>query len=416
MENNRIIKYFFKIGNKVFYITDDNNTLNEETIMTKDMKSNYFEMFNNYDDLTLEELIKFKNDFNQWHDETKETINYKKYYNHNSAVRLFFLSKSKRSIMSLETESITYKEFNFFEKCYNAGLMFFDAKYKDIKTNCYGYDFSSFYPNMLLKILLPKKQGKRYKLSHLDFNNISYGIYHVKITCDDERFKKLFSFSKHNYYTHNCLKFAYKNKDEFNINIELIIDENYNALIYNENKLINSSDVFKNWFTYLRNLKTQFPKNRLVKHLLSSLWGSLCQFNKMFFNEEEFENLDVSKLSDDEPTEYKLLERKDYYNGDNIKTSYHCIPTKQPYKNIFDDSNSDGNLARLKPFLVSFARCYIAKIIMKEKILDNVIRIHTDGIILNKEHDFTHLKYHPISELKSTGDIIFKNVNNYKKV
>ena len=53
---------------------------------------------------------------------------------------------------------------------------------------------------------------------------------------------------------------------------------------------------------------------------------------------------------------------------------------------------------------------------MTENILDKVVRIHTDGIVLNKEHDFTHIKYHPTPEDKTTGKMIFKNVINYEKL
>jgi protein-tyrosine-phosphatase len=42
----------------------------------------------------------------------------------------------------------------------------------------------------------------------------------------------------------------------------------------------------------------------------------------------------------------------------------------------------------LKPFITSFARCKTARTINDNNLIDNVVRIHTDGIVLDKEFDF----------------------------
>ena len=43
---------------------------------------------------------------------------------------------------------------------------------------------------------------------------LKYGIYHIKITCDNKNFKKIFSFSSDNHYTHYSVNFCLK----YNIN------------------------------------------------------------------------------------------------------------------------------------------------------------------------------------------------------
>lgn len=408
MKNTR---YFYNCGGKIVSISDDSNEVTEESIKSKDIFNNkYFELFKGYE-MDKSNLIQYKEDFNKWAKEIHPIVDYKKYFNHDSAVRMVFQSKSKSKINSLNLDDITFKEFTFFENCPNSGLMSFDDNFKDLEINAHGYDFSAFYPNMLLKIKLATKQGKRKKLKSIEnYGNLAYGIYRVKITSDDKRFRKVFMFSKSNYYTHYSLQFAYKYKDEFNINFELIKDGDYNALIYDDEKLVDSKDVFSYWFNTLQSLKVKFPKNKLVKHLMSSLWGSLTSFKRECFEDDAIDNLDISELSDPDTTEYKILEEKRYADTSKEKgyrTVYYLIKSEKPYKD---------NLARLKPFLVSYCRAYVGELIMNEEILDNVVRIHTDGIVLNAPHDFTHLNYYPKPEDKTTGKMKFKNVIFYDKI
>ena len=43
---------------------------------------------------------------------------------------------------------------------------------------------------------------------------------------------------------------------------------------------------------------------------------------------------------------------------------------------------------RIKSFLTSYCRCKIANIILDNDFIENVIRIHTDGIVLDKPFNF----------------------------
>lgn len=405
-------RYYYQEADKIYSITDNDDTIVKETIKDKEHnKYNYFELQKDYE-CTLESLKQYREDFNRWCDEIKEDIDYKSCYGHGYAVKRVFNSKSTNIIKSLDLDVINYTEFYFYERCANSGLMSFDEAYKDIEIDCYGYDYSAFYPNNLLKIYVPTKKGNRKKFKSIDYENLQFGIYHVKITSDDKRFNKIFMFSRHNYYTHYSINFAYKYKDEFNIKLELIIDGNYNALVYSDDCLVKGKEIFGDWFNHLQKLKTKYPKNKLIKRLFSSLWGSLCSYDKTYFENDEIDDKDVSEYDDEAKTTYKLLEEKIYDDDSEIgyRTVYHCVNSDVPYK---------YDLARLKPFLVSYCRAFVGKMIMKENILDNVIRIHTDGIVLNKTYDFTHLKYYPKPEDKTTGkiiwyDVIFNNLNKNK--
>jgi hypothetical protein len=85
------------------------------------------------------------------------------------------------------------------------------------------------------------------------------------------------------------------------------------------------------------------------------------------------------------------------------------LPKEQPYKN---------ELARLKPFLVSLSRYHMSNIILKAnkkyKIFENIIRIQTDGIVLNKEIKFSG-DYAPIPETKTTGCFTWHHLNKNDK-
>jgi len=67
---------------------------------------------------------------------------------------------------------------------------------------------------------------------------------------------------------------------------------------------------------------------------------------------------------------------------------------------------------RLKPFITSYGRIQTAKIALEN--LDNVVRIHTDGIVFDKliTTDLPNF----IPEKKTTGRIQFNNLNDYHRI
>jgi hypothetical protein len=164
-------------------------------------------------------------------------------------------------------EPIGFNESEWIEKCNNGGLLFCEKGIHE----CYGYDFSSFYPSLMgqFKFSIPFKARKELFLKELDYDNIDMGFYRVKITSTDNNINEIFAFSKYNVYTHYSLQFAIDNKDVYDIDIELIIDDKPNACIYYES--IQSLNFFGKWFDTLYKLKLLFPKNKLVKDLMSSL-------------------------------------------------------------------------------------------------------------------------------------------------
>jgi len=399
--------YFYSQNDEVFYIEDEdkNNTLHETTmkeLKNPENKFHHFHAFENYYK-THSDLIKFKEEFNTLTNEMKsvklKTLNgkiyalyYKKFYNHNNAVLNVFLSRNKSNLME-QFEPITQEEFYIFERCLNSGLITLNLDYKNKETKCFGYDYSRYYTHLLTIMRIPTKAGVKHILDDVKWGKLEFGIYRVKITYTNEKFTNIFNFSKLHHYTSSTLNHLYKIKNDYGLSFELLKDDkyNYNALIYNEKDLIKGSKIFNEWYKSLEIIKEKYPKNRLVKHLMSSLWGTLCSFKKVYTH--NLEEYDVTYITSTEETEYKII---DHLEDD----AYMMVNTSDAYK---------YPLARIKPFLTALGRLNIMKVIESEKLEDSITRIHTDGIVLNKEHDFTHLKYYPKPEAKTTGNIKFKN-------
>lgn len=395
--------YFYEIGLDLFYITDDCDELQQHPVFKKNTKTNnYYEAGQDYE-CSLEGLLKYREDFNIWVNEIVKSVNYRKYYQHRDAVFMTFNSKSTNIQKKLNIENVIFKEFLFIEKCSNGGLISVDKSILEKEIQVCGYDFSAFYPNLLgtdLGFEIPIKEGETVFSHEIDTNNLEYGIYNVKITSTHPEFYKIFSFSRHHYYTHYSIIFCQVNKDKFNINIEFLDGEH---MIWSKDKVISSHTLFGDWFKHLSKLKTKYPENKLVKKLMSSLWGVLTQYDRIFKNEDDALKLDISEKLDTTFTKYKCINEKHYSTG----FTYEIVKTENPYKT---------NLARLKPFLTSYARNFVANMILESELLNDVVRIHTDGICLNKGFCFQKdYKYFPKLELKTTGLLRFNNVNNYDK-
>ena len=447
MDIKRDVRFFYQVGQDIFYLNDgDDDDLKKETIIQKIDNArknniNYFEAFNGYE-CNLEDLKRYRDDFNKWAlelvelkntDDKKKAlkINYKKYYKHESAVMLVFGMRSSKVLKSLSIENILFNEFYIYEMCNNGALMTLSNDYKNKVAESFGYDYSSYYPTLLASnfytspnkkvgqsflgddFKIPIKQGKfisldiedkydnHLKLKTYDYTQLKYGIYSCEITCDSD-FKKVFAFNKNNYYTHYDVIFACKNKHN-----GVKISELKSVLIYEEEDLIYSHEIFKDWYYDLSKLKKDYPKNKLLKHVFSSLWGSLIRFKRDFKEDGEIFEIDASDIVSKEHTKYNVINEKHYKcdkNKTKKKTIYEIIESDKPYTH---------NLARLKPFFTAFTRVNIGELCIKENILSDVIRIHTDNITLTKPHDFTKLKYYPIKEDKTTGTFLWKNVNKY---
>ena len=329
---------------------------------------NTYHMFKGYD-ASDEGLIKFNTDFTTWCGELESNeaykINYRQYWSNYTAVELTFKNLCKGKYE--HHELITIDEYTWFNKCHNAGLLYCKPGIYE----CYGYDYSRFYPLILASddFKIPTKPGKSVILKKLPkLSERKYGLYKVNIQCDHDDFRKLFAFSPTHVYTHYSINQAKKYQKKYDIKIELVCDGKPNAYIYDDKDLESSASIFKEWYDTLNSLKMLYPSNKLVKHLMSSVWGHLSKRNKIRATEEEIflDGLDVGMTPDCEFMIYEeiITSRSSHYE---------LIKSKQPYKYSI----------RLLPFLTSYGRNKISEISKKD--LANVIRINNDGVCFKKD-------------------------------
>lgn len=318
--------------------------------------------------------------------------NDKKFYRTTSNIIMAFFKILTKKSKYENIEKINFDEYNWFEKTKNCGLIFT----KTGTYNSYGYDFKNYYGSILgnknSEFKIPTKKGLIKQLNKLP-KHLQYGIYKVKITSKNDKFNKLFKFNDKNYYTHYDIKYAREFDD---VDIELTLNEP-NAIVYYNDDLVKSNSIFDIWFKTITSLKKELKGNSLVKLLSSGLWGHLCQSKVINKKEDDFFNDDIN-LDD-----YIILDQVFQRT-----TSYFQLLNKNDdlYKTDF----------RIKPFLTSYGRIKTAKVVSDNNLYDNLIRINTDGLIFDKEIDFTKYNDELIAEDKTTGEIEFKNINTYNKV
>ena len=125
-------------------------------------------------------------------------------------------------------------------------------------------------------ILIPIRPGKEYTLEEIGV--VQVGYYRCKIESEHPDFSKIFVTSKNDMYTHLSVKFAYKNRKEFDIKIELIEDGESNAYLYDKKDCIKLNTLTCDWYNMGMKLKNKYgKKNPYIKSIFSSAWGVLNQ-------------------------------------------------------------------------------------------------------------------------------------------
>lgn len=402
----------------------------EKTYKTIDRlpKKNNFSMFSKYNlskkeskNMTNEEisfemdirLQKFADDLVEWADEIKNcksllipfdilasherekgSIRYRDNY---ELIFLFFYLYGSRKDLFIEINKnkITYTEFKWFESCFNSGLTY--LREKKTTYNCYGYDFSLNYPNLMSskEFQFPIKEGTEMILQELP-KKLKYGIYRIKfdITTITNNFNIVFKIQKSNCYTHYELNFIKKTFPE--IKFELIQDDKPNCLVYDD--LICGNELFYPWLRRMQSLREELPNNYMIKHFASKLWGTLIEGSVEYLTQEEFDLIDT--FEDSENSLIDVIVKQDG------RLIYEVAKKSKFYKKNI----------RIKPFLTAFARINCSKLALSK--INNVVRICVDSVVFDEPLEqkildkFKNLK----PEDKTTGQIYFKHVNEYEKI
>jgi hypothetical protein len=399
--------YYYEDKNEGRYRVYDDVTF--EYSWEDDEPSEGFFVFKGYD-CTDKGLIKFCCHFKDWCEQLKDNkiwkVDYLKSFKSNYiACEVIFSWLQDRD--TDEFEDIDCTEFGWIERCNNGALIKLIVEPGTV-VDSFGYDFKLTYPTILgsklFRFDIPCKRGKEMILQEIDFKKLARGYYRVLICSDDINFNKVFNYSKHHVYTDISLYQAYKcGNNGMKVKIELIQDGKPNAYVYD--KVVTTSSIFGKWYQKLSKLREEFPDNQLIKHLMSSAWGRLSQFNKKYLTFDEIIKNDLSVTMNLARTDC------DYFMIDE-KSNGRCtlVNAKKPYKYI--------KLARIKRFLLAQARMCTANIALM--YIDDVIRIHTDNVTFNKKHDDVMTKYKTYPELrienKTTGLMKWNNVKVCERV
>jgi len=130
--------------------------------------------------------------------------------------------------------------------------------------------------------------------------------------------------------------------------------------------------------------------------LSSSIWGHLSQKNTKTVDGDKIDDYDVD-IGDD--ADYKVL---DHIYKEDGSDYWKLLNTKEPYKLPL----------RIKPFLASYGRNKTARVALR--MIDNVVRIHTDGIVFDKEYIVKSENL--LTDDKYTGHIKFVSIRNHTRL
>ena len=102
--------------------------------------------------------------------------------------------------------------------------------------------------------MIPIKEGEFRKVDKLPKNFKKTGIYKCKVIGNISPY--LFRYNTHHFYTNTDLKRA----KQLNYTLELIDDGNDNFLYYSEDKILSSDKIFKQYITFLYDLKLYYKE------------------------------------------------------------------------------------------------------------------------------------------------------------
>lgn len=354
-------------------------------------------------------------------------FNFHSKYTDNGAILTFFNYICKKNYTKYNFQDIESLESEYIELPSAGGLIYCDPTNKDF-SDVISYDRNHFYQwalgNPDSKLMIPKKAGKEYKLDSMpQINDLKFGMYNIEIKSSDPNFPKIFFTTRTNWYNFYEVRLIMKlmKKKKFDISFKLINEGVPNAYLYEWCDVINSNEIFGEWYNTLIGIKQNDNKNGLVKCLGSMCWGVISQL--------AYEKIDNEKY----------MANPDYYdeNYSNHKTKLlgeRFIDGKPnpKFRKIFYLLRNGKQLykvpnMRVKGIINSYCKTLMAQHIIESGLIDHVVRIHTDSISIKLagiSNNYKSTKGSDVGisyfmndlwkqEEKTTGIIQFKNCNDY---
>jgi hypothetical protein len=224
-------------------------------------------------------------------------------------------------------------------------------------------DINSFYLSELQsdKFTFPLTSGKFVYYSELPTDYFKYGIYHCIIhKSNNPLINRLFYFNKRNYYTHYCMTTA----KELGLSIELIKNEEFNALLYEERG--SGRNYFNQTINNLYDIKIKM-KNDGVSYeapnkILQCMFGVLSKKNKQYSKMNETFDLGKKNIIGSSIIKRGTRHIVSYLNkGDYFKYSF----------------------GRIGTFLTAKCRRELYRIILPYN--SNIYRVYTDSILFDAD-------------------------------
>lgn len=248
-------------------------------------------------------------------------------------------------------DTIEQDEAKWIEESKHGALQFMD-KYEG---KAYKYDVNGHYSSVMRNNnnLFPIKRGKFTQLKNFD-TFLQTGIY--RITIDGNH-----KFWKSNPYSDKYTSNDIKNALQLGLKVNLIQDDQPNALIYSRHDCITGAQYFGKYIDYLQELKKK--EINQAKTFMAMLWGFLS------------EKKTLSKIINPNYGDFELPENHQ------LVGIQPCDNTESNHKVNYAryDDQFETNHARIAPFVLSLGRKAISTIMLPYQ--DSVIRCHTDGWI-----------------------------------
>lgn len=378
-EENRKKPYylFYKdCDNYICYDSDDKTVKKLTRHEMYDGTHKYYKMRKIDEEPTPNVLIEYNEKFLKWNDALKNNpifnVDWLDYVNDNAACVciLYKCSGGKNKIMNMHGK-IDAVEANWIKSTFGTGIRNIDKRIIDKPTMLYSYDFRMCHPTAMSDryLMIPTKKGEEKILNELPKNLMeNVGFYRVNINCNNEQFLKIFAFSKDNIYTERTLYRALKYQNEFNVKIELIKDGKPNAYLYDKSCLVSGRSIFGPWFRKMIQMKKSplFKGNLLLKFMSSSLSGQLSKLKTIYKSYEQVitEGLQIGMTYQ---APYQII---DYYSD------------VDKYKLCKTDDMFYYNIARFKPFMISFIQGKTTNVVTKN--MKDCVRVYEDAITFTK--------------------------------
>lgn len=279
----------------------------------------------------------------------------------NTHVKQRFQALSKHEAIWIQKAAhggILYAEPGNLEKAYSYDL-----------NKMYSYLLQGEYPEYLKSVKcgrlwgFPCTEGTYHILKEIqDYPKM--GIYRCVIKGEH----KLFRAKKTNHYTH----FDIATAREIGLEVEMIMDGHFNALVYDNERTTKTKDVFGPFFKHMKKYFTHVDPEekdtlKYLKLIMNSLWGGLCEKNMKWIDVNKDEPLDMEKY------EIAQLEPANRKNFDDERYRAQVEHRSQYYMTAY---------ARIGPFITACGRRLMYK--QLSNVQQYVQRIHTDGFISNK--------------------------------